>query len=246
MGPAESALLVGGGFVAGVANTLAGGGSLLTVPLLVLLGLPGTVANGTNRVGVLVQGAAGTWRFRAEGVAVFRESLAVGAPVVLGSVAGALWISRASPETFERLFGIVMLIVLVPILRSAGPSAVRPARPWPRWLATLVYLAIGVYGGAFQAGVQIFLLFALARAGLDLVRANAVKVVVVTTLTAGAVPVFAAAGQVAWGPAALLAAGYFGGAVVGTRLAVRGGEGPVRVVVALAAVVLAGHLLGLY
>ena len=88
------ALLVGGGLVAGVVNTLAGGGSLLTVPLLVMLGLPGTLANGTNRVGVLVQNLTSAWQFRAEGVSGFRDALPVLGPVLLGSVVGAYGVAQ--------------------------------------------------------------------------------------------------------------------------------------------------------
>ena len=72
---AEAALLVVGATVAGVVNTLAGGASALTVPLLVLVGLPGTLANGTNRVGILTQNVVAAWRFRAEGVSGFRAAV---------------------------------------------------------------------------------------------------------------------------------------------------------------------------
>jgi hypothetical protein len=104
MQPAEIALLLAGGTLAGIVNTLAGGGSLLTVPLLLMLGLPGGVANGTNRVGTLLQSAVATWRFRAEGVSMLREGAALCVPLLAGSALGALAISRLSDATFERLF----------------------------------------------------------------------------------------------------------------------------------------------
>lgn len=245
MSPGEVALLVGAGLAAGVVNSLAGGGSLLTVSLLVLLGLPGVLANGTNRVGVLLQSAAAAWRFRAEGVSGVAGALPLLAPVLLGAALGAWAIAQVASATFERLFGVLMVALLVPILRGARPAAAA-RRPWPRPVTFAVFLGIGLYGGAFQAGVGIPLLFALAAAGHDLVRANAIKVVVIFAVTAVAVPVFALEGQIAWAPAAGLGAGFLAGGELGARLAVRGGERLIRPVLALAVLALAGHMLGLY
>jgi uncharacterized membrane protein YfcA len=244
MPPSEVALLVGAGLFAGVVNSLAGGGSLLTVSLLVLLGFPGTLANGTNRVGILVQNAVAAWRFRAEGVPGAPDALPLLVPVLLGSAVGAWGISSVADETFERLFGLLMIALLVPILRQARPRAALPRR-WSRPVVFAVFLAIGLYGGAFQAGVGIPLLFALSFAGHDLVRANSIKVVVVFAVTAVAIPVFVAHDQIAWRPAAALAVGFFAGGELGARLAVRGGERVIRPVLAAAVLALAGRMLGL-
>jgi len=233
---------------AGVVNTLAGGGSLLTVPLLVLLGLPGGIANGTNRVGILLQCWVAAWRFRALGVGGWQEAAPVLLPVAAGSLIGAWGIAQVSDALFERAFGVVMLLLLVPVLRElAAPRRERsqPAsRLGPRW--AVIFFAIGLYGGAFQAGVGIPLLFALTHAGFDLVRGNAIKVIVTAVLALTAVPVFVLTGQVAWGPAAVLVVGYSAGAALGARLAVRGGERLIRPVLALAVIALAGRMLGLY
>lgn len=246
--PLAIAALALGGLAAGVINTLAGGGSLLTVPLLVLLGLPGTLANGTNRIGILVQNAVAAWRFRAQGVRVFREALPVLVPLSAGSALGALAISRLADQTFERVFGLLMLALLLPTLREASGrrAARRPRHPWPPAVAVAANFAVGLYGGAFQAGVGLALLAVLAREGHDLVRANAIKVIVVGVLTAVAVPVFAASGAVTWGPALALAAGYAAGGALGARLAVRGGERLIRAALAPAVLALAGRMLGLY
>ncbi len=245
MSALEIALLLGGGLTAGVVNTLAGGGSLLTVPLLVLVGLPGTLANGTNRVGVLLQNAAATWRFRAEGVSGIADALPVLVPVVVGSVVGATAISQVSDEVFTRAFGVVMLLLLVPTLRGAGAGP-RPSRRLPPWLRATLFFALGLYGGAFQAGVGLLLALLLSVAGEDLVRAASIKVVVILVLTAVAIPVFVLAGQVAWGPALLLGAGFAAGGELGARLAVRGGERVIRPALVLAVLALAGRMLGLY
>lgn len=245
MGPGEAALLLAGGGVAGVVNTLAGGGSLLTVPLLVLVGLPGGVANGTNRLGILLQAVLATGSFRLQGISEFRNAGPVLLPVAVGSVVGAAVVSQVPDDAFERLFGIVMLVLLVPTLRRARPGGERRGG-WSPPIQALVFFGIGLYGGAFQAGVGIALLFALAHAGFDLVRANALKMIVVAALTLVAVPVFVAEGQIAWAPAGVLAAGYAVGGLLGARVAVRGGERVIRPVLAGAVVLLAGRMVGLY
>jgi len=243
--PAELALLVAAGLAAGVVNSLAGGGSLLTVSLLVLLGVPGVLANGTNRVGILLQNGAAAWRFRAAGVSGVAGALPLLLPVLLGSALGAWGIAQVADETFERAFGVLMVVLLAPLLRGVRPAS-GPRRPWPRWAVFLLFLAIGLYGGAFQAGVGIPLLFALAAAGHDLVRANAIKVVVIFAVTAVSAPVFAWQGQIAWGPALALGAGFLAGGELGARIAVGGGERVIRPVLTASVLVLAGHMLGLY
>jgi len=238
----DIAILVSGGLAAGVINTLAGGGSMLTVPLLVLLGLPGTLANGTNRAGILVSNLAAVWSFRRAGVDALQHAVPVLLPVALGSLIGALAISRVTDETFERSFGLVMLAVLLPTLRAPKPTG---TTTWSPAVRTTAFLAIGVYGGAFQAGVGVVLLLALGRSGYDLVTANAVKVVVIAVLTLAAIPVFAIQDQIAWLPAALLAVGFGVGGALGARFATRGGERLIRPVLAVAAAALAARMLGL-
>jgi uncharacterized membrane protein YfcA len=254
MDAAEMALLAGGGFAAGVINTLAGGGSLITVGLLVFLGLPGTIANGTNRIGVLVHNLTAAWRFRAEGISGFRQAAPILAPALLGSLIGAYAISRVTPEFFERLFGALMLALLIPLLRprrrgaaaDSGVGSRAGGSAWSPLTRSLVFFAIGLYGGALQAGIGIFLVMALSRAGYDLVRANSIKVVVIAALTAVAIPIFIASRQVDWNAAGALAAGFVLGGIVGVRLAVLGGESVIRAVLGLSVAALAGRMLGLF
>lgn len=242
MQPSDALLLAGGGLVAGVVNTLAGGGSLLTVPLLTLMGLPGTVANGTNRVGVLIQNGVASWGFWREGVSGIRPALPLVAPVAAGALIGAGLASRLSDAGFERAFGVVMLLLLIPMLR-ARPA--EPRRPLPPLARHALFFAIGLYGGAFQAGVGILLLYGLASSGSDLVRSNAVKVVLNFCFSLLVLPIFVSAQQVALPEAAVLATGFAAGGLLGPRVAVRGGERVIKPVLALAVVALAARMLGL-
>jgi hypothetical protein len=232
--------------LAGIVNTLAGGGSLLTVPLLVIFGLPGTIANGTNRVGVLVQGVVACWRFDAEGISELRSALPLLPPVLLGSLIGAASATRIPDQTFERIFAAIMLILLIPILQGRRPPSAPAAQRWPPLTRGIVLFGIGLYGGAVQAGVGLLLLFVLNRAGFDLARANAIKIVIAAALAIVTVPVFVFKQQVAWLPAMFISIGFTIGAMAGARFAVLGGESAIRQTLAVAVLVLAGHMFGLY
>jgi len=243
--PADILLLVAGGLAAGVVNTLAGGGSLLTVPLLVLAGVPGNVANGSNRVGILASNASATVAFRSLGVSGLSRTLPVLVPVAIGSLVGALLVARLADETFERAFGVLMVPLL---LLSLRPPVSKPVegRVWSGPFTVLVFLAVGLYGGAFQAGIGLLLMGALSRSGMDPVVTNSVKVVVIMVVTVTALPLFIIGGRVAWGPAMVLAAGFAVGGALGARLTVTRGASLIRPVMVAAVLGLAGRLLGLF
>jgi len=240
----EAVLLVGGGLVAGIVNTMAGGGSALTVPLLVLAGVPGNEANGSNRVGILTSSAAAVASFRHSKATDITGASTVLVPTVIGSIVGSYAIGRLDDSTFETVFGLLMIpIVILTVLK---PKPRLDVSPWPMWVTIAVFAAIGLYGGAFQAGVGLVLLAALTRAGYDLVTANNVKVLVNLVVTLFALPVFIAQGNVVWAPALALAAGFMAGGWFGAKLAVKGGEQLVRAFMVVAALFLAGRLLGLW
>lgn len=239
-------LLLGGGFLAGIVNTMAGGGSLLTVPLLVFADVPGNTANGSNRVGVLTGSLSAAGTFRRLGVAGLAGIGPILGPAVVGSLVGAIVISGIADDSFERAFGVVMIPILVLSLRRPDTAALAARPQWPPWLTTTVFFLIGVYGGAFQAGVGLMLILALSRAGVDIVVANNIKVIVTFVFTAFALPVFIVNGDVDWAPALVLAAGLAAGAFVGAHITVAGGERVVRPVLVVAVLVMAGRLLGIY
>ncbi|MFK7895874.1 MAG: sulfite exporter TauE/SafE family protein [Myxococcota bacterium] len=235
-----------GGLIAGVVNTLAGGGSLLTVPLLVFMGLPATTANGTNRIGVLFQNLVSTLRFRKEGLNGLEGAGPILIPAVCGSLVGATIASSMSAAIFKQVFGVAMLLLLIPMLRSGARAGDAPKPDRGRFANIAVFFGIGLYGGAIQAGVGLFLIAALSRSGLDLVRANAIKVIVIGALTLFAVPVFILQNQVDWPMASALVVGFALGGELGARAAVRGGERLIKPVLVAAVIAMSGKMLGFY
>lgn len=240
----EAMLLLVGGLAAGVVNTMAGGGSALTVPLLVLAGVPGNQANGSNRVGGLAASAAAVAAFRRSGVDGSKDSRSILVPTVIGSLIGSFGISQVADETFETIFGYLLIPII--ILTIFKPKPASDADPWSTPVTVAVFFVIGCYGGAFQAGVGLVLLAALTRAGFDLVTANGVKVLINLLVTVIALPVFVLQGNVVWAPALVLAAGFMAGGWFGAKLVVEGGEKLVRIFMIGAALYLAGRLLGIW
>jgi uncharacterized membrane protein YfcA len=232
------------GFAAGFINTLAGSGSLVTLPILILLGLPANVANGTNRVGVLVQNVVAVATFRRRGALDAAGAWLLVVPSVVGSVLGARLAVDLDEVLLRRIIGVLMVVLLAVMLvrPERWLADARPRRPRP-WLEVPLFFVIGIYGGFLQVGVGIFLIAALVLgAGFSLVGANAMKNVLVLAFTAAALVVFVANGQVQWTLGLLLAAGQGVGAWVAARLAVRRGARFVRWFVVAVVVLSAGAL----
>ena len=188
------------GIVAGTLNVIAGGGSFLTLPLLMLLGLPAGVANGTNRVGIVLQNVAAVGSFDRQGV-LDRGALKWAAlPAALGAGLGTWGALVISDEAFKRVLAFLMIAVSLYTLwrpvRSPEDSADSAERS--PWALSAVFFSIGIYGGFVQAGVGFFLLAGTTFAGLDLVRGNAVKVLTVLTFSVVSLAIFATAGKVVW------------------------------------------------
>jgi len=235
-------LLVTIGVVAGFVNVMAGGGSLLTLPAMIFMGMSPATANGTNRIALLAQNITSVSEFRRKGLADFRLSLTLGLCTLPGAVLGAVAAVQIDPLWFKRLLAAVMIGVLVVTLKRPEPAAVDGAAH-PGW-AHLGMVGVGFYGGFIQAGVG-FILMALLRGllHLDLVRTNMHKVFVVGMYMVPSLFVFAATGQVRWLAGGVLAVGNSVGGWLGTRFQISRGEGVVRVVFAVAVVAMAVKLL---
>lgn len=239
------AALFGTGLAAGVLNVVAGGGSFLTLPVLIFLGLPATVANATNRVGILLQSVGAVWSFHNHRVLAWRWALVAAIPAVVGAVAGTWAALLVSDEAFRRILALLMVAVtLWSLFDRSGRGIVEgavPPRPSRRRVAVLAggFLVVGVYGGFVQAGVGFLILAVTTFAGLDLVRGNAIKVTTALLFTVISLGIFAWQGMVEWAPGLALGAGTLVGGLVGVRLTVLRGHRWVRGVVLVAVVVFA-------
>lgn len=217
----ELVALVVAGVVAGFVNTIAGGGSIFTLPALMLLGMPADIANATNRVGVLMQSVAAVRGFNRYGKLATHAIIPILVPTVIGSFIGSLVASYLPVDILKPvLIGTMLLMTLVIILRpgtipaaSETPLAVRDSLK-----GTLGLFVAGLYGGFVQAGVGFILLAALAGAlRYDLVRANALKMVCTLVFGSVALLVFVVRDQVMWVPGLLMGLAT----IVGVQLSVK-------------------------
>ena len=220
----KAAVLVFAGILGGFINTIAGGGSMITVPALILLGMPADYANGTNRVGILQQSLTGVRGFNKSGKLDKRAILPMLLPTVLGAVLGALVSIWLPPDTLKPfLLGTMIAIALSMLVFPdvmAPPEGVHAYSLKERPIGFLMLFGAGLYGGFAQAGVGFILIAALA-AGLryDLVRANALKVVCTALFSVAALLVFISTNHVDWVPAIVLAIGMTLGALSSVRFA---------------------------
>ncbi|MGD8861544.1 MAG: sulfite exporter TauE/SafE family protein [Myxococcales bacterium] len=235
------------GVAAGFVNVVAGGGSLLTMPLMIFLGLPETTANGTARVAIFVQNASAVVAYRRAGGLDLSQVKPLLLPAILGAVGGAAIASRLSDEGFRDALGVVMLGCAVLVAASPGGLFAAGERRAPRMGAMRVWpimFAIGVYGGAIQAGVGYLILAGLTLGlGLPLVEANILKILVVFAYTPIALVVFFRHGQVDLVAGLALAAGQALGGYLGARAALRRGERLIRILLLVAVIASALKLL---
>jgi len=226
-------LIVVVGFVAGYINTLAGNGSLITLPMLIFLGLPANVANGTNRIAIFLQNVVGVGSFYQQKQLNLKKDGIIALPAVAGAILGALVAVDINEQMMETIIGIIIVAMLILMLLKPKQflQAEGKLKQKTPWYAYLIFFVIGFYGGFIQAGTGLFILMGLSMsAGYDLVKANAVKLLIVLIYTPFAIYVFFMHDQIHWVAGLILAAGNMGGAFLASRMAVKHGAGFVRYV----------------
>ena len=195
-------LLILVGFIAGIINILAGGGSLLTLPMLIFLGLPPHIANGTNRVAIIIQNIFAVKGFQSKGIKTYPFSLYLAIPATIGAIIGAIVGIKIEGELFNKILGIVMLVIVIyMVLKSNKISKNNIERIKGKyfWLSIIAFFFIGLYGGFIQAGVGFIILFTLSNINqFSLVKSNAIKVTVALIYTLVAVAIFAYNDSVNW------------------------------------------------
>ncbi|MEM9530825.1 MAG: sulfite exporter TauE/SafE family protein [Pseudomonadota bacterium] len=244
--PWQLVLLSGVGVVAGWMNVMAGGGSLLTIPAMLFMGMPGPVANGTNRIAILAQNIVASLTFFRSGIGNLSLSLTLAAAASIGAAAGASAGVRLEGEWFNRVLAVVMIGVMVLMYRGGVRKTTEtieltPAR-W--WAGHLCMVGAGAWGGFIQIGVGFILMPILHRVlGLDLVTTNAHKVLIVLIYTLVALTVFATQVELVWVAGLALAVGNAIGGWLGARTTISRGDRWIRLVFNLALTALVIKLL---
>lgn len=236
-------ILFGAGLFGGMLNVTAGGGSMVTVPILIFLGVNPLVANGTNRVGIVVQNAFAVGTFKIQKKTDFRTGLRLAAAAVPGALLGAVIAAHVSAQAFKSVLPIVLLFsgaaLFIPASKFEGLSG----GILKNVAAFIVLFLIGLYGGFIQIGVG-FLFMAGLRTlfSMDLVNTNSHKVLIVLLYTIPALAIFVASGEVDWLLGMILAAGTALGGIIGTRITVKGGDQWIRWIAAIAVVAITAKL----
>ena len=195
-------LLVVVGFAVGFINTIAGGGSLLALPTLIFLGLPPSVANGTNRVAIIIQTSLATAGFKSKGVSTFPFNAYLGISALIGAIIGAQIAVDIKGETFNRILAIVMMAVVLIIIFKPKINVEELAERTTGkhlWIGIIAFFFIGIYGGFINAGIGfVIILFLHYVNRMNLVRVNATKVSVVLAYTLSALVVFIINDKIDW------------------------------------------------
>lgn len=222
------------GVVAGFLNVMAGGGSLLTVPVMLFMGVPGPVANGTNRIAILAQNLTAAITFIRKGHKDIKLSITLGLASVPGAIFGASIGAQLEGVVFERFVACVMVITMVLMSTADNTKLSKPAVELSRkrlWLGHFAVMLAGIWGGLIQLGVGFILMPILQRVlGLDLVRVNAHKVIIILIYTVAALLVFASEIELMWVTGAVLAVGMSIGGWLGARVTISQGEHMIKTV----------------
>jgi uncharacterized membrane protein YfcA len=245
----DGALILAAGFIAGIINVMAGGGSLLTLPVLIFMGLPAAVANGTNRIAITVMSATGTINFHRNGLIDKKMALIFMIPGVAGSIVGANLALTISERVFHIILAIIMIVTICFII-------IDPAKRWSKnqaekgiskskWFAgIIIFFFIGIYGGFIQAGAGFFIIAALTGVfGLSLTKSNALKLFISGVYVFVSLFVFLYHGEVNIWYGITLAIGMGTGGFVGSHLAVKKGDKIVKIFLVISVIAMATKLL---
>ncbi len=243
----EYVLLVVVGFTVGFINTVAGGGSLLSLPVLIFLGLPPNIANGTNRVAIVIQTALATLGFKSKGVSTAPFNMYLGISALFGAIIGAYIAVDIKGETFNKILAFIMIaVVLIIIFKPKMKIASLSERLTGKylWLGVIAFFFFGIYGGFINAGLGfIIILFLHYVNRMTLVRSNATKVAVVFMYTLAALAVFIYNDKVNWMVGLILALGNGTGAWVASRVSVDRGDGFIKTFLVIMVSLMAAKLL---
>jgi uncharacterized protein len=220
----ELAVIIAAGLLSGFINTLASSGSAVTLPLMILIGLPATVANGTNRLPLLAGAVAALVTFHRAGVIDWRNGLTLSIPVIAGTIGGAALASVLDAKTMGWAV-VIAVIAAFAMLVSNPKRFLRPAaEEGPRvGLATLaVFVPIGLWAGFIVLDSATYMLLGLVVVvGYDLIRANGIKSLFLLWISLASLLIFYVEGEIDWRVGLWLSVGSVVGASLGSLLATK-------------------------
>jgi hypothetical protein len=224
------------GLLAGIMNTLAGGGSMLTLPMLMFLGLDANIANATNRIAIFFQNLVAVTSFEKKGVKAFRISLPLGTVAAAGAILGSFIALDLDKNLLQKVIGITLLIMTYFVIRK--PKLKKSNSSTNSILRVLVFFGLGIYGGFIQAGIGFLMIAAITFfIGTNLVRTNAIKVGIILIYTTTSLVVFLSKGMVNVPVGLLLALGNMSGAYLAVRFAIKKGEKFLRIVLIVVVII---------
>jgi len=240
-------ILFGVGLIAGFINVNAGGGSTLTLPTLIFLGLDSALANGTNRIAIFIQNISAVYSFKKEKYQQFDISLKLSLLTLPGSIVGALLAVHLSDAVFQKILGIVMIGIILSMIipqKKISYSGNNTKIPFSAYIAMF---GIGFYGGFIQVGVGFILMAALQRLmKLNLVYVNMHKVFIVLIYTIPVLLIFIFTNNVNWVFGIALAIGNATGAWWAAKFAVRKGERIIKIILVVSVFIMSLKLLGVF
>jgi uncharacterized membrane protein YfcA len=250
LGLMDIVLLIVAGLFAGFINTLAGGGSAITLSVLLFLGLPASVANGTNRIALLMQNIVAVGSFKQQKQLESRKAILLAIPAFAGAILGSMIAVDVNEVIIRRAIAIVLIVMLIMLFYKpqqwlSGNAALRSQKlKW--WLYPLFFF-MGIYAGFLHLGIGYGLLASIVLgAGYDLVKANAIKLLIILIWTPVTIYVFYVHDQIAIWYGVILGTGNFIGAFFATRMAVSQGTGFVRWVIVAVIFATCLHLFGFF
>lgn len=245
----QGVLIFAIGLAAGFININAGGGSMLTIPVLIFLGYPSAVANGTNRIAIMVESIIAVANFKSKGYFDWKLGLKLGVPALIGAIIGSSIAVDMSDEIFNRILAVVMLVVMALIILEPQKKLMNYSESLTlktQITAVIVFFIIGVYGGMIQVGVGFLMIAGLALiTGSSLVNVNSLKTFIVAVYMLASLLVFVANGRVDWLAGLILGAGDGLGAYFGSNFAVKKGDKWIKIILLIAILFMSAKLLGI-
>jgi len=243
-------LLIFAGFLTGFVNIFAGSGTVISYSLFMFLGLPVSYANGTVRMGVILQTLAGSLTFHRKKVLDVKKGILLGIPITIGSILGAEIAVNIDKDIFEKIVAITLLIMFLFIFKNPDKwikEKKHISEINPKLWHYILYFFIGLYGGFIHIGVGIFLLAALVLvSGYDLVKANALKIFTVFLYSPFVLAIFMLNGHIDYAIGIFSSIGNLIAGVVASHYAVKHGANFIRIFLIVIILLFSAQLLGVF